>query len=116
MGGYGSRALFLTPCSPILTYGKQGTAKPGVKAEYHAIIHEGREAPKELDGEPRLLKKPIRVVLDSPREKLRKESRVNYSKLYTVEHNVKVCFIGKLHKDSTTTFFTDFQRIFDEEI
>lgn len=27
-------------------------------------------------------------------EKLSKESRVNYSKLVTVEHNVKVFFIG----------------------
>jgi hypothetical protein len=29
-------------------------------------------------------------------EKISKESRVNYSKLVTVEHNVKVMFIGTI--------------------
>jgi hypothetical protein len=31
---------------------------------------------------------------------------VNYSKIYTIEHNLKVCFIGQIHKDSEATFFT----------
>ena len=108
-------ASLLTHYSPILTYGKQGTAKPGVKADYHAIIHASSQAPSELKNEPKLSKKPVRVVLDNAGEKLRKESRVNYSKIYTVEHNVKVCFIGKIHKDYEARFFTDFKRIFDEE-
>lgn len=103
----------LTLHSPILTYGKQGTAKPGVKAEYHAIIYSSEKAPKELEKEPKLYKKPIRAVLKN--EKLRPESRVNYSKIYTVEHNVKVVFIGKIHKESELTFFTDFKRVFDGE-
>jgi hypothetical protein len=55
------------------------------------------------------------VITESPREKLRKESRVNYSKIYTVEHNVRVCFIGKVHEDSEATFCTDFKRTFNEE-
>jgi len=29
-------------------------------------------------------------------EKLAKESRVNYSKLVTVEHNIRVFFIGRI--------------------
>src|SRR5947209_2055456 len=101
--------------SPILTYGKQGTAKPGVKADYHAIVYTGDKPPKQLDGEPKLFKKPIKVILEVKGEKLRSESRVNYSKIYTVEHNVKVVFIGKIHKDSEHIFFTDFQRTFLDE-
>ena len=106
----------MTDDRPILTYGKRGTTKPGVKAEYHAIIYAGKEAPKPLEDEPKLLKKPVRVKIDNPKEKLRRQSRVNYSKIYTVEHNVKVCFIGRIQKDSEAAFFTDFQRIFEEEI
>ena len=97
-----------------MTYGGQGTAKSGVKREYHAIIFTGERAPKELKDEKKLSKKPIRVISDSPRHKLAVESRVNYSKLYTVEHNVKVCFIGKIHPDSEAIFYADFKRTFDE--
>lgn len=101
---------------PVLTYGNRGTAKPGVKPEYHAIIYSTRDAPKELDGEPKLHKSPIRVVLDSRREKLKPQSRVNYSKIYTVEHNVKVCFIGRIHEEYKATFLLDFQRTFFDEL
>jgi hypothetical protein len=52
---------------------------------------------------------------DSLRERLRPESRINYAKVYTVEHNVKVCFIGEIHKDSEAIFFADFKRTFEEE-
>jgi hypothetical protein len=45
----------------------------------------------------------------STREKLEPESRVNYAKVYTIEHNIRVCFIGKIHTDSRATFETDFQ-------
>lgn len=48
-------------------------------------------------------------------DKLLPASRVNYSKVYTVEHNVKVCFIGKIHEESEKTFFTDFKRIDNED-
>lgn len=96
---------------PILTYGGQGTNKKGVKAEDHAIIYTGPVAPVPLPGENRISHRPVRVDMDDAQEKLSPESRVNYSKVYTVEHNVKVYFIGKIHKDSVATFFADFKFI-----
>jgi hypothetical protein len=51
----------------------------------------------------------------SNRDKLALESRVNYGKVYTVEHNVKVCFIGEIHADYRARFFTDFKIVFDSE-
>jgi hypothetical protein len=39
---------------------------------------------------------------------------VNYSKFYTIEHNLKVCFIGRIHDDSKAIFFTEVRRIFDD--
>lgn len=81
-------------CRPILTYHRQGTTKPGVKREDHAIIYTGDRPPRGIEGEDQLKLRPIRVIPKTPRDKLEKESRINYAKIYTVEHNVKVHFIG----------------------
>ena len=64
--------------------------------------------PKRMKDESKLSKDAIRVISRNPRDKLEADSRVNYGKIYTVEHNVKVLFIGKLAKESERTFMTDF--------
>jgi len=43
-----------------------------------------------------MAKEPIRVEVLDPSYKLDPMSRLNYAKLYTVEHNVKILFIGKI--------------------
>src|SRR5579871_6283033 len=100
--------------SPILTYGGRATTKPGVKADDHAIIHTSKEAPKEIEGERKLHKKPIRVRA-SPLDKLALASRINYAKVYTVEHNTKVHFIGRIHPDSERNFFTTWKSYLAED-
>jgi hypothetical protein len=42
------------------------------------------------------------------RDQLDPTSRLNYTKIYTVEYNVKVSFIGKIHRDSVRDFVRDF--------
>lgn len=42
------------------------------------------------------------------RDQLDTLSRLNYAKIYTVEYNVKVQFIGKLHDKSIPYFKRDF--------
>jgi hypothetical protein len=96
---------------PILTHGRQGTTKPGVKPEYHALIFTGATPPPLLPGEGTLGKLPIRMIPYNDTEELVPESRVNYAKPSTVEHNYKVCFIGKIDPDSEARFFTDYDRI-----
>jgi hypothetical protein len=88
-------------CVPILTYEHRGCRKKGVDARSHGIIFESsrkhkRKPPKPLKGEPHLGFRPVPAELYGPGEKLAPESRVNYSKLVTVEHNVKVLFIGRI--------------------
>ncbi|PHH73980.1 hypothetical protein CDD80_3442 [Ophiocordyceps camponoti-rufipedis] len=83
-------------CVPILTYGGKGCKKRGVKPVKHGIIHERGHKARLLENEPKLGFPPIRVDMTEEGEKLSKESRVNYSKLVTVEHNVKVFFIGSV--------------------
>ncbi|KAJ3489406.1 hypothetical protein NLG97_g6006 [Lecanicillium saksenae] len=84
-------------CVPILTYGGKGCKKHGVKPEKHGIVYERGQKSKKLDGEPPLGFAPVRVEMTEEGEKISRESRVNYSKLVTVEHNVKVFFIGHVY-------------------
>ena len=98
-----------------MTYGYQGTNKPGVKAEYHAMIYTGREIPSPLPGE-QLVKRAVRMEPSSPEEILDPKSRVNYAKVYTIEHNIRVRFVGKIHDDSRATFDTDFRVIDSEDV
>lgn len=111
----------LTFNSPILTYGKRGTTKPGVKSAHHAIIFtESRSAnpprslsspPRGAEYEPQLPNSPVCVELMDPRNQLDVMSRLNYAKVYTVEHNIKVCFLGRIHKDSRAEFEASYHRV-----
>ncbi|KAF5580596.1 ankyrin repeat [Fusarium subglutinans] len=47
-------------------------------------------------SEPELGLAPIRVALHEPDDIIREESRVNYSRLVTVEYNIKVLSIGRV--------------------
>jgi len=80
-----------------MTYSGQGTTKKGVHADDHAIIYTSR--PTLLRGEMPLSKQPIKVKPDTIEHKLDPASRLNYAKVYTIEHNVKVWCIGRIHRD-----------------
>jgi hypothetical protein len=75
-----------------------------VKPLKHGIVYETGKKPRLLGGEPKLGFSPVRVDLYERSERLVKESRVNYSKLVTVQHNFKVVFIGRVVEE-------DFQNI-----
>lgn len=60
-----------------------------------------------------LTRPPIRIVPSRPDIKLNPISRLNYAKLYTIEFNVMVRFIGEIHKNSwydVTAAFNDIHR------
>jgi len=57
-----------------------------------------------------LSKPPIRVDPISLREQLDPKSRINFSKIYTVEHNTKVSFVGPVHESS----MDDLRRTYSE--
>ncbi|KAF7863097.1 hypothetical protein EAF04_007180 [Stromatinia cepivora] len=98
-------------CCPIHTYSGQATFKPHLPApEQHTIIHTTVRAPQEHSYESNngsmvtenLILDPIRVISESSdREgKLHELSRLNYSKVYTVEHYVRVLNIGRVASES----------------
>ncbi|KAI0169487.1 hypothetical protein GGR52DRAFT_469070 [Hypoxylon sp. FL1284] len=83
-------------CVPILTYDRRGCSKKGVRPSKHGIIYMAGQKPRLLKNEPDLGFSPVALHVYAEGEKLAKESRVNYSKLVTIEHNVKVFFIGSI--------------------
>lgn len=55
-------------------------------------------------GEPQMSKAPIEVRPDSVDQRLDPMSRLNFRKLFTVEHNVKVLPVGKVTERSMPAF------------
>ncbi|TGO72841.1 hypothetical protein BELL_0413g00020 [Botrytis elliptica] len=102
--------------SPIQTYSGQATLKPNLPApRRHTIIHTTPQAPKQLsylanDGQSiseDLVLDPIQVNSErthEPEGELNLLSRLNYSKVYTVEHYVRVLNIGMVASNSISTF------------
>jgi len=89
--------------------------KSGANLSSHAIVYmskEGDKNPEPHAGEDLILD-PIRVVPKSDRDKLHPDSRINYAKLYTVEHNVKVFFIGEVHKKSSGRLMIAFNTVWE---
>lgn len=91
-----------------MTYGGQGTTKRGVHADDHAIIYTSKDDGPQLMPNEVLYKEPIRMNPISDAHKLDAASRVNYRKVYTVEHNVKVMFIGDLTRAARAQVIADY--------
>jgi len=94
-------------CLAIRTYLEQGTGKFGVNKAEHAIIHTSPTPPAPLSGELQLRageapmqKEAIRIVPDRAGDHLGPESRLDFGKVYTIEHNIKVRSSGRVHEQS----------------
>ncbi|KAM3068655.1 hypothetical protein ACMFMG_011178 [Clarireedia jacksonii] len=97
--------------SPIHTYSGEATLKRNLPdVQQHTIIYTTDFVPEPhsytaQDGTivtEQLTKLPIKVNSEEsyPEAQLDPKSRLNYSKIYTVEHYVRVLNIGMVHQDS----------------
>ncbi|KAJ5093543.1 hypothetical protein N7456_009404 [Penicillium angulare] len=93
-------------CIPITTYSGQGVAKAGVDRSKHAIIYMRGTQPVTRTNEPRMTKEPLEVEPAKADQKLDPMSRLNFGKVYTVEHNVKVLPVGRITEGSLAKFST----------
>ncbi|PQE16481.1 pfs domain protein [Rutstroemia sp. NJR-2017a BBW] len=102
---------------PIHTYSGHATLKHNLPdVQQHTMIYTTENPPEPHwyyaeDGSvvrEQLTKVPIRVVSQqsSPEGELDPKSRLNYSKIYTVEHYVRVLNIGMVHNDSMIALAT----------
>ncbi|KAK5109841.1 hypothetical protein LTR62_006448 [Meristemomyces frigidus] len=102
----------------IFTYENQGVSKSGVRKADHAIIYTGRNVPEALEIErPRRREEgmralPIRVDPSERDYSLSNLSRINFAKVYTVEHNVKAFDFGMVNEQSMHALMTQFELVF----
>jgi hypothetical protein len=93
---------------PINTYNYQGVAKKGLSPEdrqAHSIIYMDDTKPAiHLAEKGMMFKSLIAVSVASSEQKLHYMSRINFGKVYSVEWNVKVMNVGKVHRDSMFNF------------
>jgi hypothetical protein len=101
-------------CIPISTYGGQGVLKHGLslsEMKAHAVIYSSNTSPKiDYRDKHLMAKKPIAVDMASKEQKLDPMSRLNFSKPYSVEWNVKVMNIGMVMKESIPLLMGYFRR------
>jgi hypothetical protein len=89
-------------CLPISTYNGLGVAKRSMtmaNGQKHTIVYDHSRKPTRGKDEIDLDKKPIAVVM-APKQKLDPFSRLNFGQRISVEINVKVINVGKVHSDS----------------
>jgi hypothetical protein len=98
-------------CLPLLTYTGLGTTKPGVNPKDHAAVFTGHKA-QLAPGEAEIgLRPALRVIPNNPKEKLDPMTRLNYAKLYTVEYNVNLRFIGRVDEQSMPDLVYDYNEV-----
>ena len=91
-----------------MTYQQQGVAKPGVNPAHHAIVYTGTEPqPTREERAQGTMRTAIKVSRDEPTTALDPLSRLNYARIYTVEHNTKVKAFGWIHPNSRALFEID---------
>lgn len=96
---------------PINTYGGNGCLHKGSHASYHGIICDSRNTVLPLPGEPPLGHPTVRVHM-FPNETLSAESRVNYVKPSTLEHNYNVQLLGDVHPEDLGILLQNWSRYF----
>jgi hypothetical protein len=63
-----------------------------------------------MEGEV-IVNEPIRMTPEDYRNQLDEASRINLAKPYTVEHNIKVCFIGYVAGADLNCLLATYNRI-----
>ncbi|KAK5696191.1 hypothetical protein LTR97_008611 [Elasticomyces elasticus] len=93
---------------PLTTYGGRGVSKVGVLKYEHAIVHCTRQAPKPRNdelpqsGEAGMQLQPIQVTRDLPEDTLDPMTRIDYGKVHTIHHNIRIKSLGVVHPNSIT--------------
>ncbi|EMC94048.1 hypothetical protein BAUCODRAFT_36518 [Baudoinia panamericana UAMH 10762] len=101
----------------IFTYSGRGVGKPGVKKSDHTIIYTGRSPPptspseQPIRGEQGMRPLPIKVEPNIRGTTLSPSSRLNFAKVYTVEHDVAVLNFGMVSAGSMHALESQFRDV-----
>jgi hypothetical protein len=96
--------------SQISTHNGQGTT--ALRSQLEGVVFSGRTVPTLQHNEQGLQPVAIRIDLDDNATALHHTSRINYSKVYTIEHNVKVKPFGMVNRDHIRSLMDQFRTVF----
>ncbi|KAG0649378.1 hypothetical protein D0Z07_4409 [Hyphodiscus hymeniophilus] len=87
-------------CLPIGTYGRQGTKKRGITpGDYAAVYDSAMGKAPPTPGEA-MTKESFPIIAEGqstdPLSRIDLMSRIDFGRIYTVEHNVKVVKVGRI--------------------
>jgi hypothetical protein len=106
--------FFANVTRSIRAYDRHGESARDIIKKNHAVIFTGRRTPDPKHGEHGMLP-PIRVKLRRRGDALDEMSRLDYGKVFTVEHNVKVYEIGMVDPIYKNRLELEFRHIFLQE-
>jgi hypothetical protein len=86
-------------CLPLNTYNFRGTGKERIRIEDYAAVYPSGGKPATQNDET-LMKDSFPIIIENPQERLNPISRLNFGRVYTVEHNVKVLKVGRIPDES----------------
>ncbi|KAF2122599.1 hypothetical protein BDV96DRAFT_639178 [Lophiotrema nucula] len=105
-------------CLPIHTYGGRGTAYPKLKADYHAPLIRQGNVVQIAPSEQLLAKDPLEAIVEDIALTLSPLSRIDFSKVFTVEAVTKIRPIGMVSPGSLhllNEYFEEVMARCDEE-
>ncbi|KAH6717286.1 hypothetical protein BKA61DRAFT_601439 [Leptodontidium sp. MPI-SDFR-AT-0119] len=86
-------------CLPLYTYGGQGVSKPDVRAEDHVAIQicttDRPPNPQSSNGNSG--KDLLGVIIENADERIDPMTRINFGQVFTIQHNLKVAKVGRIH-------------------
>jgi hypothetical protein len=102
--------------SAIQTYEGRGCAKRSVNPYWHSQIYSTHHPEPLLPGEKEFVKSAIRLRLENGNGHLRPESRLNYARIYNIDHNQFVKSLGHIAKDDFVKVQTYFRQTQDTSL
>ena len=78
----------------------------------YSIIYTRSLPPEPSDID---MRSPIKVVPNSRSVELDNSSQIDYSRVYTVEHNVRVYEFGKVAPEDMAKFLQNFENVFNSK-
>ncbi|KAL2157954.1 hypothetical protein VTH06DRAFT_5009 [Thermothelomyces fergusii] len=98
-------------CFRITTYGGPGAPKTNRgRAEDFVVLHRANVRPARPYDDEKITRTPIAVIIEAPDQYISPIARLDCGRIYTVEDNLKVSKIGRVHpshKDLLNQYFRD---------
>jgi hypothetical protein len=82
-------------CLMLNTHNRKGAGKEGVNPDNYAAVYPlGGEV--HLGPDEHLIKRPFPIKVEVPGESIDPTSRLNFGRVYTLEHNIRVKKVGRI--------------------